>query len=204
VTAEDQGETVKDWRELCAEVKALPLGQLWRHNEAGDLPGRGQVIDQLRLLELVRANAGRRGFTYTHKPMLGRQWLRGGSKAGIGVVLKNRAAIEESNRNGFTVNLSADSLGEADELAKLGPTVVTLPHDAPTKGLRTPGGRHVVVCPAETHEHVTCASCGLCAVAKRKSIVGFRAHGNNRLMVTTRLRQLPLFPGQSIGKESYP
>jgi hypothetical protein len=192
----DEGENVMGWKGFCRAVAALPAGQLWRHNEAGDLPGRGVAIDPVRLLELVVANAGRRGFTYTHKPMIMRQWSRAGhgfTKADGAIINRNRAAVVEANRNGFTVNLSADTIAEADALAELGPTVVTLAHDAPIKVNRTTKGRHIVVCPAEYSEKVTCASCGLCAHATRKSIVGFRAHGNHKQMVTTRLRQLPLF-----------
>ncbi len=192
----DQGENVLGWKDFCRAVHELPVGQLWRHNEAGDLPGRGLAIDPVRLLELVVANQGRRGFTYTHKPMILRQWSRAGHgyvKSDAVIIKRNRAAVVEANKNGFTVNLSADTIAEADALAELGPTVVTLPHDAPIKGNRTTAGRHIVVCPAEYSEKVTCASCGLCAHATRKSIVGFRAHGNNKQMVTTRLRQLPLF-----------
>lgn len=52
--------------ELCQEIKKLPLGQLWRHNEAGDLPGDGDVLDLVALAAIVKANKGRNGFTYTH------------------------------------------------------------------------------------------------------------------------------------------
>jgi hypothetical protein len=195
-SGEDRGETVMGWKEFCVVVEKLPDGQLWRHNEAGDLPGRGLAIDPVRLLELVVANRGKRGFTYTHKPMILRQWNRAGQnyeKKDGDVIRKNRAAVVEANRNGFTVNLSADNLGEADALRELGPVVVTLPHDAPVKGNRTSKGTYIVVCPAEISDKVTCATCKLCAKADRKSIVGFRAHGNHKQMVTTRIRQLPLF-----------
>jgi hypothetical protein len=192
----DVNPTTGDWSFLCASVRELPEGQLWRHNEAGDLPGRGPRIDGTLVFELVLANKGRKGFSYTHKPMLGRQWERGNGTFNARAketIRSNRGIVMEANREGFTVNLSADSLEEADALAEVGPVVVTVPHDAPRKGLRTPKGRHVVICPATEVEGITCASCGLCAVAKRKSVVGFRAHGNNKYQVTTRIRQLPLF-----------
>lgn len=56
-----------DLAALCDAVAALPEGQLWRHNVAGDLMGEGEHVDAAALGELVRANIGRRGFTYTHK-----------------------------------------------------------------------------------------------------------------------------------------
>lgn len=48
-------------------IEAMPAGQLWRHNVAGDLPGEGETIDAAALGEIVAANTGRKGFTYTHK-----------------------------------------------------------------------------------------------------------------------------------------
>lgn len=181
-----------DWRQFCQAVRNLPPKTLWRHNEAGDLPGLGIQIDRSPLFFLVAANAGRKGFTYTHKPV-----LRYGEKTNeeFNIRRSNRDIIAEVNKESdFTINLSADSLTEADALTdlKIGPVTVVLPSDAPNS-LRTPKGRHVVVCPAENHKTVTCKSCRLCAFSKRKAIVGFRAHGNNAQAITKKLRQLPLF-----------
>lgn len=160
-----------DWGHLLHEVKRLPKGALWRHNVAGDLPGKGDRLDGRALDQLVQANKGRRGFTFTHKPL---------TKAALRHLLA-------ANAGGFTVNASADSLVEADQKAAAGlPTVVVLPMDAP-RHLRTPEGRHVIACPATEREDVTCASCGLCAVATRKAIIGFRAHGNWAKQVHRRL-----------------
>src|SRR6516162_5607019 len=39
--------------EFCANVAALPEGQLWRHNQAGDLPGKNNDIDEASMLALV-------------------------------------------------------------------------------------------------------------------------------------------------------
>ena len=141
----------------------LPDGQLWRHNQAGDLPGVGDAIDRAQLDKLVAANEGKRGFTYTHKPAEG----------------VNAEAIREANARGFTVNLSANNLAHADELvrADVGPVVVVLSSE--TQGnakISTPAGNRVVVCPATYREDVTCASCGLCQ-RQREVIVGFPAHG---------------------------
>ena len=54
--------------ELCRLIRTIPGGSLWRHNVAGDLPGNGETIDAAALHKIARANRGRRGFTYTHKP----------------------------------------------------------------------------------------------------------------------------------------
>ena len=58
-----------DWEGFLALVRRIPRGQLWRHNQAGDLPGRGDTIDTAQLKQLVDAARGTRGFTYTHKPI---------------------------------------------------------------------------------------------------------------------------------------
>lgn len=158
------GERGLTYRQFLASIKSLPEGQLWRHNQAGDLPGKGNDIDVFALADLVNANKGRRGFTYTHKPM---------TKAA------NRKAIASANRNGFTINLSADTLVMADELADLGvaPVAVILPSNTGDVNTVTPKGRTVVVCPATYRKDITCMSCKLCQKADRKTIVGFPAHG---------------------------
>jgi len=159
-------ETGMEWGAFCGEIEKLPEGQLWRHNQAGDLPGEGDRIDAEALLDLVEANMGKRGFTYTHKPM----------------TADNAAAVRQANDLGFTVNVSANNLPDADRLASLGvgPVVTVLPETvdgAATRTLRTPEGRTVVVCPATYRDDVSCATCGLCQ-RQRSSIVGFPAHGS--------------------------
>lgn len=154
--------------EFTASIRALPAGQLWRHNQAGDLPGASDAIDSDALREIVLANRGRRGFSYTHKPVTGNGNIATG----------NRAAVFYSNTHGFTLNLSANSPRHADTLADLdvAPVCVVLPGDAPATSY-TPAGRKIVVCPAQQREGVTCASCQLCSRVTRSVIVGFRAHG---------------------------
>ena len=153
------------WADAMVSIKALPKGALWRHNQAGDLPGVGNNIDAAAMRQLVRANKGKRGFTYTHKPM----------------TADNADAVIDAIAHGFTVNLSANDLAHADKLAELGiaPIVVVLPADQ-TCATKTPAGRHVAICPATISDNVTCVTCGLCAMASRKSIIGFPAHGANK------------------------
>lgn len=157
-----------DWEVFLGEVRALPKGQLWRYAVAGDLPGNGEDLDHERIEDLIEANVGRRGFTMTHKRLTPRF---------IALLRLARFA-------GFTVNLSADTLAEADEKAAYGvaPVVVVMPLDA-TGDVRTPAGRRVVMCPAETRG-LTCKECQLCSVSNRKGIVGFRAHGQMKKTVS--------------------
>ena len=158
------------WEDFIRFVKNLPAGQLWRHNQAGDLPGENERIASSLLEDLTEANKGRRGFTYTHKPVLLRQ---------RGPIEENREAIAKANRDGFTVNLSANGLRHADELAALniGPVATILPEGV-EENTTTPDGRRVVVCPAQRIEGMTCQKCKLCSMAKRSIIIGFIPHGS--------------------------
>lgn len=153
------------WDEFCQQIEALPEGQLWRHNQAGDLPGDGDEIDMLALFELTEANKGKRGFTYTHKPM----------------TIDNKNAVERANSEGFTINLSANNPAHADTLADLSiaPVVTVLPADQ-VENSTTPQGRKIVVCPAVTRDDVSCATCQLCAKVNRSTIIGFPAHGASK------------------------
>jgi hypothetical protein len=155
-----------NWAAFVKAVAALPEGQLWRHNQAGDLPGTDLAINGPQLASLVNANRGKRGFTYTHKPL----------------TRENKAFIRHANRNGFTVNVSADSLAEADTKARanVGPVVCVLPAEmANERTFTTPEGRKGVVCPAARAdlEGISCATCQMCAIPTRKAIIGFPAHG---------------------------
>lgn len=179
------GRTGTDFETFLGSVSALPIEQLWRHNQAGDLPGEHNAID----VDVVAANRGKRGFTYTHKPVLGAD----------PAVRANRAAIAAANAGGFTVNLSGNNVAHADALAELAiaPVVTVLPIEygravakdgqwaetleeyrarvAPLPK-KTPGGRAISVCPA-TFLDTNCKGCGgLCQRQNRASVVGFPAH----------------------------
>lgn len=158
------GERGCSFDELLDHIRELPRNQLWRHNQAGDLapivPGCGE-IDMGALLQLAIANQGRRGFTYTH-------YLP---------TTNNRAAIQLANEMGFTINMSAETLEQADSYIALNiaPVAVVLPADV-VDPLRTPAGNWVIVCPA-TVENTDCLNCGICQKTGREAIVGFPAHG---------------------------
>lgn len=159
------GERGMSWLEFCETIAALPDGQLWRHNQAGDLPGNGRTIAEGALSILVNANDGKRGFTYTHYSM---------------DVPENRRAVQSANLSGFTVNLSAESLLEADKLVALGiAPVVTIIPETDVKTLTTQAGNHVIVCPATYRDDVSCATCQLCQ-RQRKAIVAFPVHGTSK------------------------
>lgn len=161
-----------NWSEFCQKIEALPMGEFWRHNVAGDLPHVNGYILRDELRQLTAANKGKKGFTYTHHDMRSQT---------------NRKEIARANAYGFTVNLSANNPSHADELAALGiaPVVTILPIDA-SGILFTPQGRKIVVCPATSeNSNVTCKTCQLCALPNRAGvIVGFPAHGIQKKKTT--------------------
>ena len=150
--------------ELCAQVRKLPKRQLWRWAQAGDLPGDTVLLDAAGVEQIMLAQRGKRGFGFTHYDC---------------ALPHNAGVVRAANLEGFTINLSADSLADADAQADLnvGPVACVLPTGT-TKPMRTPAGRLVTVCPATVRDDVTCASCGICAVPTRKAIIGFPAHGS--------------------------
>ena len=160
------GQRGASWGEFVAMIDRLPVGQPWRHNQAGDLPGKSNRIDRAKLRSLVRANTGKRGWTYTHKPL----------------TEANVRAIREANDNGFCVNVSANDIAHAvsvkQEFPGL-PVACVLPADTVAK-VQTVDGVRIVTCPATLRDGVTCADCMLCQRADRDFVIGFPAHGSGK------------------------
>ena len=165
------GERGGSWTDLCNYIRTLKPNQLWRHNQAGDLPyvriatqNSFQELITLPLLkDLVDANkaSGAKGYTYSHHVLN----------------THNAEAIKYSNRNGFTVNASCESMTQADDAIAQGiPAVVVVDNSKPVPA-RTPAGTRVLVCPAQTSD-TNCKDCGICAQSNRKCVVAFLAHGN--------------------------
>lgn len=159
--------------EFFAEVAQIPKNMLWRHNQAGDLlKNKDETINFSFLKGLVKANKGKKGFTYTHHDTK--------KKA-------NRKAIKFANDNGFTVNLSANSIREVDDLVDLniGPVVTIVPSHF-TKNFKTEKNR-VVICPATQNDFVSCATCQLCQKVDREYVIGFPAHSNSKKWIDSQL-----------------
>ena len=174
------GKNLLSWEDFCKQIKALPEGSLWRHNQAGDLPSTkrygSESINHTQVRQLTRANRRKRGFTYSHKDPFFRN---------------NAKIIAEANRGGFIINLSANSLTQADRYAalKIGPVVATVPSDHP-KVSYTPEGRKCVVCPKQTMATLTCLDCKWCARENREVIIVFRAHGTKVRKLDIKLKVL--------------
>ena len=164
VTRKERGD---DWATFIDKIKDLPTGSKWRHNQAGDLPGDMEKLDNEKCIELAKANKGKRGFTYTHYDVLDN--------------FQNAITVNIMNHLGFTVNVSANNLDHADKLCDMdiAPVATVLPIDQTTNTV-TPKGRKVVVCPATFKDDVSCSSCMLCEKRDRNIIVGFPAHGTSK------------------------
>ena len=164
----NNGERAHEWNQFLQAVRKLQPGALWRMSQAGDLPGLDDEIDSEKLNQVIQANRKRKGFTFTHKAL----------------TAENQQLIKHANDNGFTINLSADSLSDADAKAELniGPVVVPIHNDPAKWPTHTPNGRRIVVCLHST-KNLKCTECRLCAHANRKSIVGFPAHGVKKRQV---------------------
>ena len=184
VSDRQRGDT---WPVFLGKISNLQADTLWRHNQAGDLPGRNDQLDATACMELTQANEGKRGFTYTHYDVLHNK--------------RNRMVVTQMNRSGFTVNLSANNMAHADQLSDLdaGPVATVLPSEyertslkgewtetladykqrIDIKNVRTDAGRKVIVCPATYMDDVSCKDCQLCA-RLRDFIIGFPAHGTSK------------------------
>jgi len=155
VTRKERGES---WSSFIKRITALPHNTCWRYGQAGDLPGKGNRINKHKLKQLVHANKGKKVLAYTHKPL----------------TEANRRLIKEANDKGFTINLSADTLAEADKFIglRIAPVIVILARDV-DKVTYTPAGNKIVKCINDTNKRITCAKCQLCATRDRKYIIGF-------------------------------
>lgn len=176
-----QGLRGGTWDELTSYVSNLKAGQLWRHNQAGDFfsteQGDKEYIRLDLLKSLVDANksSGAKGYTYTHHELH----------------THNLEAIKYSNRNGFTVNASCESMPQADAAIAAGVPAVCVVDNSKDVPTHTPAGHKVVVCPAQIGD-TNCKDCGLCAksLQGRSCVVAFLAHGNRANKVNANLSTL--------------
>jgi hypothetical protein len=168
----DKGKIGGSFTELVNKIRNIPENQLFRLNQAGDLPGVNNKINIKMLKRLVSAAKNRPVLSYTHKLVLGN------SRTAI----NNRKYIKWANKHGFNINISADGLRDADKKAnlKIGPVCVVLPSDSPNK-LFTPQGKKVIVCPAQ-YKNLTCDDCRLCS-KNHSCLIGFRAHSSGKSIV---------------------
>lgn len=157
------------WDEFVNQIRKIAKNQIWRHNVSGDLQHNNGNIDYKKLRQLIMANKGRRGYTYTHHKLNEH----------------NIVSIQNANMMGFTVNVSCESIEEADRVMTEHeiPAVAVVNSDKTDRFYKTSSGRKVITCPATIHDNVTCSTCGLCQKADRDYIIAFPAHGNAKKTV---------------------
>jgi len=159
-----------DFATVLYAVRTLPKKALWRLFEAGDFEPsfeNPELISPSQVVSLLAANNGKRGFGYTHYP-----------------VLPNLETLQLMNASGLTINASADTFEQAKLYFSLGlPTVVVVaenhPKDTVVDGLR------IIVCPNQSVKKPNgkkpqCIDCQLCQIADRDYVIGFRAHGSKK------------------------
>ena len=166
VTNGSRGVTASEFFRLIA---ALPSGQFWRANQAGDLPHTRGRISRRFLRGLIAANSGRRGYTYSHHDL---------------ALGENLALIRQANRQGLTINVSTETEAAADRAIAAGlPAVVAVPSTETRLAWNTPAGHRVVVCPAQRDGSIVdCSTCQLCykRPAGNRLIIAFLAHGTSK------------------------
>jgi hypothetical protein len=172
-----EGSRGMPWADFLAAIAQLPQGQLWRHNQAGDIVDPNTATGRQMLSELVAANRGRRGFTYSHH--------RRGAVA--------ITALRAATANGFTVNASCNSETEADAAIAAGCRAVFVVASGDTRvSWKTPDGNRAIVCPAQRFERMDCATCKLCQARPQNVAIAFRAHGTQRRKVDAVLAAQPV------------
>jgi hypothetical protein len=168
------------WDAFLAVVRCFPTGQLWRHNQAGDLPGDGTRLDGVLCGALAQAAQHTRGFTYTHYPMAENRSSGHGPLVSEKTAAHNRAIVADMNSTGgLIVNASANNPAHVDALIAAGvrgPICTVLPAECAPVGNATPAGVRIVICPAASGRAPSCDVCQLCQRASH-AVVGFPAHG---------------------------
>lgn len=169
------GQRGGDWLALQDSIVAAKLkpGSLLRHNQAGDLPHQGGILNWtvIQYLYTIFTAAKLRAFTYTHH----RQ------------TEYNLQVVADCNAAGFTVNLSCDTESRAAEMHKQGfPSVCVTPKYDQRKSWQV-DGVNFLTCPAQLRDGVTCQTCQLCSVADRPVVLAFRAHGSGARKVSERV-----------------
>lgn len=151
------------WSEFLSKIRRIAPGAIWRHNVSGDLPHVDGNINHEEVRGLIKANRGKKGYTYSHHVLN----------------THNLAIIKEANSNGFTISASCESVDVADSvMTEHGiPAVAVINSEESRRFFTTTNGRKVVVCPAKIHDNVTCATCGICSNPDRTVVVAFPAHG---------------------------
>lgn len=169
--------------QLAQKLGKLPRGQLWRHNVAGDLPHTNGAINMSEIRPILESVKTRKLKTilYTHHK-----------------ITQNYQALSEIRDSGVNINVSTESPELAISALNAGFNSVCIMPDGSEKLTKYKDGysgqtiAKIVICPAQTSERVTCASCGLCAKDRTKDrvIIGFLPHGARAKSVRVMLQEV--------------
>ncbi len=161
ITREERGLPPE---QFIKRVAALRPGSFYRHNVGGDLwHTRGRIDRRLlrSLTDAVQHLAA--AWTYTHhKPDSWNQW-----------------AIRQASRDGFTVNVSTETLDDAVKYYRRGYPVTCVVENMPERF--THRGVTFLRCQHQVDGGRTqCSGCGngspMCAQADRRYVVAFEKH----------------------------
>jgi len=164
VTNKERGGTFK---ELLKNISSLKPGTIWRACVAGDIPANNKgAISRTYINGIIKANQGKRGYSYTHH------------KLDIG---HNIQYLKKANNQGFTINVSCETEDQADNVIKNNlPAVLVVKSTERRNAWTTKNGNKVLVCLAQTSDK-TCIDCKLCQQRpspNNKLIIAFKSHGN--------------------------
>lgn len=164
--SEDDGQ-YRAVRDLAGSV---PAGGMIRANVSGDVLSDDGAPDRAylsALSDVARARPDVGVYGYTHA------WR----------------TLGQGDAGGAILNASCESRTDLETAIAAGwPTVVTATDPGDPIIGSTIGGRRVVVCPAQSREGITCATCRLCARASRRSTVAFIVHGSGAKRAAAAIR----------------
>lgn len=137
-----------------------PGTRLMRDRVVGDIVTPDGQIDHgyVSMIASVAQRLGITAFGYTH--------------AHAEMTPEDAAKIADT---GYVLNYSAETPAGVERAVSLGMPVVIANDDVEEGAMIA--GRRVLTCPAQTHEGMDCARCGLCAKPQRKAVIRFLLHG---------------------------
>lgn len=155
-----------------------PNARFLRDRVVGDILDGSGAIDHeyVETVAAVAIAAGLIPFGYSHV------WRR-----------FTAADVRRIARTGYVMNASCETREDVRRAINLGmPAVIASDILEDGETFERPDGvtLRVVTCPAQTRDDTTCATCGLCARAERRSVVRFHIHGTARRRAADTVRKL--------------
>lgn len=170
------GERGVPFTEFLQQLKSLPIGSYYRHNQAGDLVHNAGKISRTFIRKMVDATRHLVAFTYTHHNL---------------ALGENLQLLRFANRNGFRINVSCETERQVDSTIAAGLPAVVVANSAESRTQwRTEQGNIVLVCPAQRNDDTTCADCMLCHKRGARVAIAFLAHGTAKNKVNAKLSEV--------------